>query len=248
VTQRLHGKIAILSGGSGGMALAHTRALVREGARVVSFDVNDGQGARLADELGADRAVFVTGSVTSAEDWEHVVTVCTQRFGSPNVLINNAGISPLQSLEKVSEADYRKVIDINQVGTFLGMRAVVPVMRDAGGSIINIASSAAIVGFGDLFAYVASKWAVRGMTRAAALELAQYRIRVNTICPGDTDTPMTRVNLGTETAALPPAEELPMGRWAQPEEISGAVVFLASEESSYMSGSDVVIDGAYTAQ
>lgn len=140
------------------------------------------------------------------------------------------------------------MIDINQVGTFLGMQAMVPSLRERGGSIINIASSAACVGFADLFAYVASKRAVRGMTKAAALELAGDNIRVNTVCPGDTDTPMIRAFADTATAALPPATDLPMKRWARPEEVSAAVVFLASDESSYVSGTDIVVDGLYTAQ
>lgn len=244
---RLSGKVALLSGGARGMGVAHTRALVREGARIVSFDVNDGEGPALVEELGEENVLFLRGDVTSAADWERVVKAGREKFGTLNVLINNAGISPLHSLEQVTEEEYRKVIDINQVGTFLGMRAAVPSLREAGGSIVNIASSAALVAFADLFPYVASKWAVRGMTKAAALELAQYGIRVNAVCPGDTDTPMVRA-LVTSSGAVPPTDELPFKRWARPEEISAAVVFLASDESSYMSGSELVVDGAYTAQ
>jgi 3alpha(or 20beta)-hydroxysteroid dehydrogenase len=230
------------------MGSSHARALVAEGAQVVGFDINEGEGPALVDELGSNRFAFLRGDVTKAEDWDNVVAGCHERFGAPNVLVNNAGVSPLHTLADVSEADYRKVIDINQVGTFLGMRALVPSLKEGGGSIVNIASTAAYVGFTELISYTASKWAVRGMTRAAALELAEHGIRVNTVCPGDTDTPMIRAFAGTDTGALPPAEELPMGRWARPEEISSAVVFLASDESSYISGSDIVVDGAYTAQ
>ncbi|MEV6984022.1 glucose 1-dehydrogenase [Sphaerisporangium sp. NPDC051017] len=249
MTARLDGKIAIVSGGGRGMGVAHARALVREGARVVSFDIHAGEGPALMDELGEERFSFLSGDVTGAADWDTVVAHCRERFGGPNVLVNNAGISPVHALESVSEAEYRKVVDINQVGTFLGMRAVVPWLREArGGSIVNIASTAAHVGFADLFSYVASKWAVRGMTKAAALELARFGIRVNTVCPGDTDTPMLRAVAGASGDAVPPPEELPMGRWARPEEISAVVVFLASDESSYISGSDLVVDGAFTAQ
>ena len=249
MTYRLAGKVAVLSGGASGMGVTHTRRLIREGARVISFDLNEGAGPDLVDELGEDKLLFLRGDVRKAEDWERVVAAGRQRFGIPNVLINNAGISPLQSLEKVSEEDYRRVIDINQVGTFLGMRALVPSLREAGGgSVINIASTAALVAFADLFPYVASKWAVRGMTKAAALELARDGVRVNAICPGDTDTPMIRAIADTPSGALPPTDDLPFKRWAQPEEISAAVVFLASDESSYMSGGELVIDGAYTAQ
>lgn len=248
MTQRLTGKIAVISGGASGMGVSHTRGMIQEGARVVSFDLNEGVGPQLVDELGEDNLLFLRGDVRNAEDWARVVSAGRQHFGTPNVLVNNAGISPLQSLEKVSEEDYRRVIDINQVGTFLGMQALIPSLREAGGSIINIASTAALVAFADLFPYVASKWAVRGMTKAAALELARDGVRVNAVCPGDTDTPMIRAIADTPSGALPPADDLPFKRWAQPEEISAAVIFLASDESSYMSGSELVVDGAFTAQ
>lgn len=231
------------------MGNSHARALVGAGAKVLAFDLNDGEGAALTEEFGPDRYHFMRGDVTVAEDWDRVVATCRERLGTPNVLVNNVGISPLHTLADVSEADYRRVIDVNQVGTFLGMRAVIPSLRESGGgSIVNIASTAGCVGFADLISYVASKWAVRGMTKAAALELAADNIRVNAVCPGDTDTPMIRAFAGTDTAALPPADELPMKRWARPEEVSAAVVFLASDESSYVSGSDLVVDGAYTTQ
>lgn len=245
---RLAGKIAIISGGARGMGVSHARAMVEEGARVVSFDINAGEGPNLTRELGAANFSFLQADVTSATDWDQVVAHCRAQFGKPNVLVNNAGVSPLHSLADVTEDEYQRVIDINQVGTFLGMRAVVPALRESGGSIVNIASTAAWVGFADLFSYIASKWAVRGMTRAAALELAADNIRVNTVCPGDTDTPMIRAFADTPTGALPPTDELPMKRWARPEEISAAVVFLASDESSYMSGTDIVVDGGFTAQ
>ncbi|MEV7607326.1 SDR family oxidoreductase [Paenarthrobacter sp. NPDC089322] len=248
MTERLAGKIAVISGGASGMGVSHTRRMIEEGARVISFDLKEGAGPQLVDEHGEDKLLFLRGDVRSAEDWDRVVSAGRQHFGTPNVLVNNAGISPLQTLEKVTEEDYRRVIDINQVGTFLGMRALIPSLREAGGSIINIASTAALVAFADLFPYVASKWAVRGMTKAAALELAADGIRVNAVCPGDTDTPMIRAIADTPSGALPPADELPFKRWAQPEEISAAVVFLASNESSYMSGSELIIDGAFTAQ
>lgn len=247
MTQRLTGKIAVISGGASGMGVSHTRRMIQEGARVISFDLNEGAGPQLVDEFGEGNLLFLRGDVRNAEDWAKAVSEGRLHFGTPNVLVNNAGISPLQTLEKVSEEDYRRVIDINQVGTFLGMQALIPSLRE-GGSIINIASTAALVGFADLFPYVASKWAVRGMTKAAALELARDGIRVNAVCPGDTDTPMIRAIADTPSGALPPADDLPFKRWAQPEEISAAVVFLASDESSYMSGSELVIDGAFTAQ
>ncbi|WP_120519878.1 SDR family NAD(P)-dependent oxidoreductase [Arthrobacter celericrescens] len=244
---RVKGKIAIVSGAGSGMGLEHVRALVGEGAQVVGFDIAAGEGAALMDELGADRFRFLPQrSVTSASDWADVVRACEITYGAPNVLVNNAGIFRSTRVESVSEQDYRAVIDVNQVGPFLGMQTVIPAMRYAGGgSIINICSTSGIVAFEDNFAYVASKWAVRGMTKAAALELAADGIRVNAVCPGETETPML---LGSSEpgTALPP-ESFPFGRWARPEEIASVVLFLASDEASYMSGSEVVVDGVYTA-
>lgn len=247
--ERLSDKVALISGAARGMGLSHTRAFLDQGARVAGFDLNDEAGHALVEEYGAERVLFLRGDVTRADDWSRVVDAAVARFGRLDVLVNNAGISPIQRLEDVTEADYRRVIDINQVGSFLGMRAVIPAMRaNGGGSIVNIASTAALVGFADIFPYVASKWAVRGMTKAAALELVADGIRVNAVCPGDTDTPMIREVAAAGSAAAPAPDDLPFGRWARPEEVSAAVVFLASDESSYMSGTEVVVDGAFTAQ
>lgn len=245
---RLKNKIVVLSGGSGGMALSHARMLVNEGARVIAFDIKEDNAPVLVAELGEENFYFMLGNVTFSDDWDNVVKKCREIYGTPNVLVNNAGISPLHSLAEVTESDYRRVIDINQVGTFLGMKALLPSLRENGGSIINISSTAGCVGMRDLTAYCASKWAIRGMTKTAALELAPEGIRANTICPGDTDTPMIRAFDNVDTGAMPDLDDLPMGRWGQPEEISSAVVFLASDESSYISGADIVIDGAFTAE
>lgn len=241
--QRLSGKVALISGGARGMGLAHVRALTREGACVAAFDVHDVEEAGLAG-TDDDRVLFLRADVRSASDWERVVDQTLRRFGRLDTLVNNAGVVGAHRVESVSEDAYRRIIDINQVGVFLGMRSVVGPMRDAGGgSIINISSTAGLVGFVDNFAYVAAKWAVRGMTKAAALELAASGIRVNAVCPGEVDTPLLRA----DPTALPP-ESSRFGRWARPEEISAAVVFLASDESSYISGSDLVIDATHTAE
>jgi 3alpha(or 20beta)-hydroxysteroid dehydrogenase len=240
---RLEGRVAIVSGGASGMGATHARACAAEGARVVVFDVSEGDSAALRRDIGDTRLQFVRGDVSSSADWERVVGATLEHFGSLDILVNNAGIAAAQRLESVSEAEYRRVLDINQVGVFLGMQAVVPAMRAAGaGSIVNISSTSGLVGFEDNFAYVAAKWAVRGMTRAAALELARHGIRVNTVCPGETDTPLLR----SDPTAIPP-EQSRFGRWARPEEVSAAVIFLASDEASYVSGSDVIVDAAYTA-
>lgn len=242
----LDGKVAIVSGAGSGMGLAHVRVLTARGARVVGFDVSPGRGPSLEGEIGSDKFLFLAGDVTSSHDWNRVVTRCKTDFGLPSVLVNNAGIFRPNRIESVEEAEYRKIVDINQVGVYLGMQSVVASMARLGqGSIINIASTAGIVAFTDNFAYVASKWAVRGMTRAAALELAPYKIRVNAICPSETDTPMIRDSTAPGVALQ--ADGLPLGRWAQPNEIAEAVAFLASDASSYVSGSDLVVDGAYTA-
>lgn len=186
---------------------------------------------------------FVQGDVSCQSDWQRIVETCEKHFGPPTILVNNAGILGLHRVESVSEEDYRRVIDVNQTGVFLGMQAVIEPMRKAGGgSIINICSTSGLVAFKDKFSYVASKWAVRGMTKAAALELAGDKIRVNTVCPGETDTPLIR---GDPTISSP--EALPLGRWATTDEIASAVLYLASELSSYVTGSDLVVDGAYTA-
>lgn len=240
---RLAGQIAIVSGVGSGMGAAHVRALAAEGARVLGFDIVQGTVSELIAEFGPDKFSFITADVSSEQDWQAVLATCIQHFGAPSVLVNNAGIVRANRVDTASEQEYRHVIDVNQVGTFLGMRAVVPHMKaQRRGSIINISSTAGLVGFEDNFAYVASKWAIRGMTRAAALELAEFGIRVNTVCPGETDTPLLRA----DPTAFPP-ESSRFGRWAQPSEIAAAVVFLASTDSSYISGTDVILDGTHTA-
>lgn len=244
---RLKGKIFIISGGARGLGAGHARLALRYGAKVVSFDLNLRDLELLALELNSENFAFVQGDVTKKEDWQKVVMFCSSHFGPVNVLVNNAGISPLHRLETVTEAAYRRVIDINQLGTFLGMQAVIQSMKVSGGSIINIASTASHVGFTDLFSYVASKWAVRGMTKAAAIELAGKSIRVNSVSPGDTDTPLLREIVEAGTGAAPQPDELPLKRWAKQEEVSSAVMFLASDEASYITGTDILVDGAYTA-
>lgn len=242
-TGRLAGKVAVVSGVGSGMGATHARALVGAGARVAGFDVVSGVGDELAAELGADNFLLLHGDVTSREDWGRIVEETVTTFGDVTALVNNAGVARANRVDTVTESEYRRVVDINQVGVFLGMQAVIASMTAAGGgSIVNIASTAGLVGFVDNFAYVASKWAVRGMTKAAALELASRGIRVNAIFPGETDTPLLR----NDPTALPPHTNR-FRRWARPEEISAAVVFLASDESSYMSGADLAVDATHTA-
>jgi 3alpha(or 20beta)-hydroxysteroid dehydrogenase len=241
---RLDGKVAIISGGARGMGASHARTFVREGARVVVVDRRFEEDSTLAEEFG-DAAVFVSADVTSAADWTTVVKRTEERFGPPDVLVNNAGILDGQPLETVTEADYRRVLDVDQTGVFLGMKSVIPAMRGAGhGSIINIGSTAAMVGIPNCFAYTAAKWAVRGMTKAAAIELAPYGVRVNAIHPGDVATDMTADQ--RETGEITTAG-IALGRFGRPHEVSSAVLYLASDESSFVTGADIVVDGGYTA-
>lgn len=241
---RLDGKVAIVSGGARGMGEAHARLLVAEGAAVVIGDVLQREGEALAQELG-ESARFVPLDVRSSESWSAAVDHAQTEFGDVTVLVNNAGIFTMGDLESGTEAEYRRVIDVNQVGVFLGMKAVVASMRRAGGgSIVNICSTSGIVGCAGTMAYVASKFAVRGMTKVAALELAANGIRVNAVCPGEIDTPMAAEVSG---AAVPDFTAIPLGRMGRPEEVSYLVAFLASNESSYITGAEYVVDGGFTA-
>ncbi|MET3699609.1 3alpha(or 20beta)-hydroxysteroid dehydrogenase [Bacillus oleivorans] len=244
---RVSGKVVIITGGARGMGASHARKLVNEGAKVVITDILDQEGQALANELG-ENALFIKHDVTNAADWEHVVTETEATFGPVNVLVNNAGIAPTSPIESTSEEVYRKVIDINQVAVFLGMKVVLPSMRKTNnGSIVNISSLSGLIGGKDQVGYVASKFAVRGMTKVAALEFAEYGIRVNSIHPGFIETPMIRQE-NTEELTKMFEKIIPLGRIARPEEVSNLVLFLASDESSYSTGAEFVIDGGLYAQ
>jgi 3alpha(or 20beta)-hydroxysteroid dehydrogenase len=243
VGSRLRGKVAIVTGAARGLGAAYARALIEAGAAVAVTDVLRAEGAALAAELG-ERSVFLEHDVTQAHAWQAVVRATEERFGPVNVLVNNAGIVHQEPLETLPEASYRKVIDVNQVGVFLGMQAVLPSMSRAGkGSIINISSVGGLTCFPGIIGYVASKWAVRGMTKAAAVELGPRGIRVNSVHPGFIDTVMNPI-----PADSPAVLSQPIARKGAPEELGGLIVFLASDESSYCTGSEFVADGGYTAQ
>jgi 3alpha(or 20beta)-hydroxysteroid dehydrogenase len=218
------------------MGASHARLLVQEGARVVIGDILDEEGKALADEIG-DAARYVHLDVTQPEEGDTAAAPTTGEFGKLDVLVNNAGIVALGQLKNFDLAKWQKVIDVNLTGTFLGMRvAVEPMTAAGGGSIINVSSIEGLRGAPAVHPYVASKWGVRGLAKSAALELAPLNIRVNSIHPGFVRTPMT--------AHLP--EDLvtiPLGRPAESREVSTFVVFLASDESSYATGSEFVIDG-----
>ncbi len=236
---RLDGKIAIVSGGARGMGASHCRTMVAEGARVVIADVLEEEGAALAKELG-DAAVFLPLDVTDESAWAAVVSDTVDRFGAPSVLVNNAGIVRIGLIPDTTKEDFEAVLAVNLVGVWLGMRAVAPAMMAAdGGSIINISSTAGLAGYPGISAYVASKWGVRGITKSAALEFGTRGVRVNSVHPGAIETPM--VAAAHVSNAMWASQPIP--RIGQPAEVSALVVFLASDESSYCTGHEFVIDG-----
>jgi 3alpha(or 20beta)-hydroxysteroid dehydrogenase len=244
-TGRLAGKVALVTGAARGMGEAEARLFAQQGARVLLCDVLDAQGQAVAKEIG-DAALYLHLDVTRESDWSRAVEEAEASFGRLDVLVNNAGIVRSAPLEQMSLADYRAVIDVNQVGVFLGMRAAVPAMARAGsGSIVNVSSIDGLTGMNFVIGYVASKFAVTGMTRAAALELAPRGIRVNSIHPGYVDTPMANP-AGEERPTLLQrfaAQRVPLGRMARPDEIAQVALFLASDESSYCTGSQFLVDG-----
>jgi 3alpha(or 20beta)-hydroxysteroid dehydrogenase len=245
VLGRLDGKVAIITGAARGQGEAHARAFVSEGARVVLGDVLDDRAAGVASGLG-NSAVAVHLDVRDEARWAAAVDTAIARFGRLDVLVNNAGILLRGALADTTLAAYREVIDVNQVGCFLGMRAVVPTMAAAGGgSIVNTSSVVGLEGGSGVFAYAASKAAIRSMTESAAIELGPLGIRVNSIHPGGVDTEMVRPAGGELPTA--PLARLPLRRLARPEEIAPLAVYLASDESSYCTGGAFVIDGGQTA-
>jgi 3alpha(or 20beta)-hydroxysteroid dehydrogenase len=242
---RLDGKVAIVTGGARGQGEAEVRLFVAEGAKVVVSDVLVDEGKTLAASLG-ENAVFLRHDVSREDDWEAAVNLATERYGSLDVLVNNAGILHNATIAKHTLADYERVVAVNQVGVFLGIRsAIAPMTSRGGGSIVNISSGAGIRATKYGFAYAATKYAVTGMTAAAALELARNKIRVNSIHPGLIDTPMVASDDPNANNKL--IRATPLRRAGQPEEIARVALFLASDDSSYMTGAHVPVDGGVTA-
>jgi 3alpha(or 20beta)-hydroxysteroid dehydrogenase len=243
---RLNGKVAIITGGAQGQGASAARAFVAEGAKVVIADIVDDVGKELADELG-ESAYYRRLDVSNEDDWTSAVAEAVETFGTVNVLVNNAGILHFSELTKTSLADYERVIRVNQFGTFLGMRAVADVMIEAGGgSIVNASSIEGLGGMPFLIAYSASKFAIRGMTKVAAMELGPKKVRVNSVHPGMIDTGMTRVH-GGDDAMKWGASRVALKRVGTPEDVAGLYVFLASDESAYCTGSEFVCDGGASA-
>ena len=246
MTDRLSGKVAIVTGGAQGQGAAIARHFVAEGAKVTIADIADDLGKTLADELG-EAAYFRHHDVSDEESWTELVADTNERFGPVNVLANNAGILRFAEIEKMSVEEYLLLVNVNQLGTFLGMKAVARTMRkNGGGSIINASSVEGLAGMASLTAYTATKFAIRGMTKAAAMELGPKGIRVNSVHPGMIDTPMTRPH-GGDAAMEFGASRVPLRRVGYPDDIAPLYVFLASDESGYINGAEIAIDGGVTA-
>lgn len=244
---RLDGKVALITGGARGMGAAHVRRFVGEGARVVFGDLLEDEGARLAAELG-DAVRFVPMDVTRPADWEAAVKTALTAFGRLGVLVNNAGVLRYRRIEDMAVEDFTRIIEVNLVGQWLGVKSVIDPMRAAGGgSIVNVSSTEGFVGAVGLSAYSASKFGVRGVTKVAARELGEYGIRVNSIHPGAILTPMVTEDPELVSAKAESADSflraLPLGRMGDPEEVPGLAVFLASDESTYCTGGEFLVDG-----
>ena len=249
---RLAGKVALISGGARGMGAVEARLFAREGAKVVIGDILEAEGRQVEAEVraaGGD-AVFVRLDVTSEADWAQAVHTATGRFGKLDVLVNNAGIGAQGRVEDTALEAWNRVMAVNATGVFLGSRAVIGVMRAAGGgSIVNISSQLGLVGVETSSPqYQASKGAVRLLTKATAIQYAKDKIRANSVHPGPIVTPMTEVRRADPEFYRLQVSRIPLGRYGEPEEVAYGVLYLASDESSFVTGSELVIDGGWTAQ
>jgi NAD(P)-dependent dehydrogenase (short-subunit alcohol dehydrogenase family) len=249
---RLEGKVAFVSGGARGMGAAEARLFVREGAKVAIGDVLEAEGRQLEAEINetGGEALFVRTDVTSEADWQRAISATVERFGGLHILVNNAGVVSWGTLEDTTVAEWDRVMDVNAKGVFLGTKAAIVEMRKGGGgSIINISSISGMIGQeGIQPVYNASKGAVRIFTKAAAVQYAREGIRVNSLHPGSVATPMTQDRQTDPEQRRLSMSRIPLGRIAEPEEIAYGALFLASDESSFMTGSELVIDGGFTAQ
>ncbi|HIE90039.1 MAG TPA: glucose 1-dehydrogenase [Pseudomonadales bacterium] len=247
---RVEGKVALVTGGAMGMGMTHSQLLAEEGAKVIVTDVNEVEGQKVADEINASggTATFYPLDVTDESQWQAVVASVIGSEGKIDVLVNNAGLLILKPVDETTNEEWDLIFNINAKGPFLGTKAVLPAMQKAGGgSIINISSIYGLVGAPQAAAYQSTKGALRLLTKSSAVDLAQYNIRVNSVHPGVIDTAMTKDLLADEESRQAILGTTILGRPAQPKEVSYAVLFLASDESSFMTGSEMVVDGGYTA-
>ncbi|MCD4852018.1 SDR family oxidoreductase [Arthrobacter sp. AK01] len=233
------------AGSRGGQGEAEARLLALNGSKVILVDLETSEGASIATEIGPEKAQFFAMDVTDATAWNRLATLIRENFPTIDILVYNAGIWLDKGVFDTSPEEYRRVVEVNQTGVYLGMHTLGPLMQESGGgSIINTCSTSGLKGAGMPHAYAASKWAVRGMSRAAAYELAAFGIRVNAICPGVIDTPMIEGGPGVLSVI---AETIPSGRVGKPEDVAQLVLFLASHASSHISGAEIAIDAAVSA-
>ena len=249
---RLRGKVALISGGARGMGASEARLFAREGASVVIGDILDAEGQAVAADIEAKggNALFVRLDVTDEGDWDQAVSRTVERFGKLDVLVNNAGVGGGSRIEDTTVKEWDHVMDVNAKGVFLGTRAVIPAMRRAGGgSIINISSQLGLVGT-DISSpqYQASKGAVRLLTKTTAMQYARDRIRANSVHPGPIVTAMTERRRADPEHYKLMLSRIPLGRFGEPDEVAYGVLYLASDESTFVTGSELVIDGGWTAQ
>ncbi|TXH05828.1 MAG: glucose 1-dehydrogenase [Nevskiaceae bacterium] len=240
---RLQDQVAIITGGARGMGAATTRVFAAEGAKVIIADVLDADGEKLAKELGS-RALFVHHDVSSEASWQNVIARTEAAFGVIDVLVNNAGVLLFRTIADTSLADFERVIGINLNGTFLGTKLVGARMVARGkGSIVNISSADGMKGANGLGAYCSSKWGIRGLTRVAAMEFGHKGVRVNSVHPGGIDTAMGNPYAQEKAEVNKRYTMVPLQRVGEPEEVARTSLFLASNESSYLCGAEIAVDG-----
>ncbi|WP_369208511.1 SDR family NAD(P)-dependent oxidoreductase [Streptomyces sp. PU-14G] len=258
---KLEGRVLLVSGAARGQGAEEARLFAAEGGKVVLGDVLDAQGEEVAAQLGRERALYVHLDVRDEESWRAAADAAEQTFGAVDGLVNNAGVLRFNELSGTPVEEFREVVEVNQTGCFLGMKTLAPrLVRAGGGTIVNTASYAALTGMAFLTAYAASKAAIVGMTRVASMELADKGVRVNALCPGAIDTPMTNparaVDSGLPLDGAAAGESdtdafyaklIPQGRMGRPEEVARAALFLSCADSSYVTGQPLVVDGGWLA-
>ena len=247
---RVSGKVALISGGARGIGRATARLMARQGAAVVIGDVLEKEGREMAAEIGeaGGKASFIFLDVISEESWQSAVRAAVETYGKLDIVINNAGITGRTGVEETSNELWDRVMDINAKGVFLGTKTAIPELRQAGGgSIINISSIYGIVGSTGGAPYHASKGAVRLLTKSAAIQYAGEGIRVNSVHPGFVDSPMTEAHHSIPEVWRERVGKIPLGRMGTPEDIASGILYLASDESSFVTGSELVVDGGTTA-